>query len=315
MTQDVAGKSAIDGVLLLDKPKGVTSNAALQRVKRLLGAKKAGHVGTLDPMASGLLPICLGEATKFSGYMLAADKAYAAQVLLGATSTTGDAEGEITSRSPVNVTPEQLEGVIGQFLGDIMQIPPMYSALKRDGKPLYAYARAGETLDIPPRKVTIRAISMTEFAPPSFCITVRCSKGTYIRVLAEDIGRALGCGGMLTGLRREGVGGYDLSTSVAMDTLESLTVERRRLLLMPTDGLVSALPELTLDDSSARLISTGRRVSMAAFPGLHRLYRLNGRFLGLGEVLAGELVPKRLMADFSTEIESAQSIPQATKNA
>ncbi len=315
MTQDVAGKSSIDGVLLLDKPKGVTSNAALQRVKRLLGAKKAGHVGTLDPMASGLLPICLGEATKFSGYMLAADKAYAAQVLLGATSTTGDAEGEITSRSPVNVTPEQLEGVIGQFLGDIMQIPPMYSALKRDGKPLYAYARAGETLDIPPRKVSIRAISMTEFAPPSFCITVRCSKGTYIRVLAEDIGRALGCGGMLTGLRREGVGGYDLSTSVAMDTLESLTVEQRRLRLMPTDGLVLALPELTLDDASARLISTGRRVSMAALPGLHRLYRLNGRFLGLGEVLAGELVPKRLMADFSAEIESAQSIPQATKNA
>jgi tRNA pseudouridine55 synthase len=206
-------KHAVDGVILLDKPSGVTSNAALQRVKRLLCAKKAGHVGTLDPMASGLLPICLGEATKFSGYMLAADKGYIADILLGVTSDTGDAEGQITSHAHVNVSQRELESVLEKFRGDIMQTPPIYSALKRNGKPLYAYARAGETVEIQPRPVTIRSIQLLDSQLPLFRIAVRCSKGTYIRVLAEDIGRSLGCGGMLKALRRDGVGVYDLNHS------------------------------------------------------------------------------------------------------
>lgn len=297
MTQSAVARETVDGVLLLDKPKGITSNAALQRVKRLLAAKKAGHVGTLDPMASGLLPICLGEATKFSGYMLAADKTYTAEVMLGFTSSTGDAEGEITAGSPVNATRERLEAALEGFRGSIMQTPPMYSALKRDGKPLYAYARAGEVVDIQPRAVTIHAIQLTEFIPPSFSMTVTCSKGTYIRVLAEDIGRALECGGMLTGLRRVAVGNYDLSGAIALDALEALPLDKRRSHLMPSDGLVAVLPVLTLDDAAARLVATGRRPMVQSVAGLHRIYSRNGRFLGLGEVLGGELVPRRLMAD------------------
>ena len=289
-------KRAVDGVILLDKPSGVPSNAALQRVKRLLCAQKAGHVGTLDPMASGLLPICLGEATKFSGYMLAADKGYVADVLLGVTSDTGDAEGQITSRAPVIVSQSGLESALEQFRGDILQTPPIYSAIKRNGKPLYAYARAGETVEIQPRPVTIRSIRLLEFQPPLFRLAVRCSKGTYIRVLAEDIGRALGCGGMLKALRRDGVGDYDLSASVTMDALELQTVAQRMGCLRPVDGLVSVLPVITLDSTDTRLIATGRRVQVSNPAGLYRIYGLESQFIGLGEVLAGQLLPKRLMS-------------------
>ena len=295
--QPSAARASVDGVLLLDKPQGITSNAALQRVKRLLAAKKAGHVGTLDPMASGLLPICVGEATKFSGYMLSADKTYAAEVMLGATSSTGDAEGEITMGPRVEISRTELEAVLEGFRGNIMQTPPMYSALKRDGKPLYAYARAGEVIELAPRPVTIHSLTLSDFKIPSFTMTVTCSKGTYIRVLAEDIGRAIGCGGMLTGLRRIGVGTFDLSGAIALDALEALPLDRRRDCLMPADGLVSVLPLLTLEDAAARLVTTGRRLQVQAKPGLHRLYNRNGRFLGLGEALDGELIPRRLMAD------------------
>ena len=300
MTPPIAERSCVDGVLLLDKPRGISSNVALQRVKRLLAAKKAGHVGTLDPMASGLLPICLGEATKFSGYMLAANKSYAAEVMLGVTSTTGDAEGEITTRSHVEVTREQVESALNGFRGSIMQTPPMYSALKRDGKPLYAYARAGEVIDIPPREVTIHSIALTELHAPSFKMIVTCSKGTYIRVLAEDIGRVRGCGAMLTGLRRLGVGAYDLAGAIAMDALEGMSLDQRRNCLMPPDGLVSSLPVLLLDEPAANLVATGRRQASPADPGIHRLYDLKGRFLGLGEVLNRELRPRRLMATVGT---------------
>lgn len=288
-------------MLLLDKPSGPTSNAALQRVKRLLGADKAGHVGTLDPLASGLLPICLGEATKFSGSMLAADKAYAADILLGATSTTGDTEGEITSRSPVEASRAQVEQALAKFRGEILQTPPLYSALKRNGRPLYAYARAGESIEIAPRPVTIHSILLTEFRPPNLDVLVRCGKGTYIRVLAEDIGRALGCGGVLAALRRVAVGAYDLSGAIPMDVLEAMPMAERRLHLLPVDSLVSALPALTLDGAAARLVSTGRRAVVAeAVRGLVRLYDGNRRFLGLGEVSGTELMPKRLMATNST---------------
>lgn len=301
-------------MLLLDKPSGVTSNAALQRVKRLLAADKAGHVGTLDPLASGLLPICLGEATKFSGHMLAADKAYAADVLLGATSTTGDAEGEITARASVDVSQGQVEAVLTSFRGEIMQTPPIYSALKRNGKPLYAYARAGESVEIAPRPVTIHSIVLTGFRPPNLQIVVRCGKGTYIRVLAEDIGRALGCGGLLAGLRRVAVGAYDVAASVALDALEAMDPAQRRQRLMPVDSLVTALPTLTLDGAAVRLVSTGRAAPLAGVaPGLHRLYAADGRFLGLGEVAGAELIPRRLMATDGEAQCPAPGAVQATK--
>jgi tRNA pseudouridine55 synthase len=312
--QLAAARALVDGVLLLDKPQGITSNAALQKVKRLLAAQKAGHVGTLDPMASGLLPICLGEATKFSGYMLSADKTYAAEVMLGATSSTGDAEGEITAGPRVEIARAALEAVLADFRGEIMQTPPMYSALKRDGKPLYAYARAGEVIELAPRAVTIHALALTDFQCPRFKITVTCSKGTYIRVLAEDIGRALGCGGMLTGLRRLRVGSYDLQPAIGLGALEALALDQRRDCLLPPDGLVSALPILVLEEVAARLVATGRRQQVQATAGLHRLYGRDGHFLGLGEVLGQELVPRRLMAD-SQGLNSSRDTPQATKNA
>jgi tRNA pseudouridine55 synthase len=288
---------AVDGVILLDKPTGASSNAVLQRVKRLLAARKAGHVGTLDPLASGLLPICLGEATKFSGSMLAADKEYEADLLLGATSTTGDAEGEITSRHPVNVSYSEVKAVIEQFRGEILQTPPIFSALKRNGKPLYSYARAGETVEIAPRTVTIRSIALTEFNPPNVRFVVRCSKGTYIRVLGEDIGRQLGCGGLLAGLRRTGVGDYDVSSSVKFDVLEASSLQERRAMLRPIDSLVARLPKLELDRPSVRLVCTGRHVVLPEFSsGIHRLYDPNGGFLGVAEVVDGVLVPRRMIA-------------------
>jgi tRNA pseudouridine55 synthase len=303
-------------VLLLDKPSGPTSNAALQRVKRLLGADKAGHVGTLDPLASGLLPICLGEATKFSGSMLAADKAYAADILLGATSTTGDTEGEITSRSPVDVSSAQVELALDKFRGEIMQTPPIYSALKRNGKPLYAYARAGESIEIAPRAVTIHSITLTEFRPPNLDLLVRCGKGTYIRVLAEDLGCALGCGGVLAGLRRVAVGPYDLSAAVPLDALEAMSMPQRRARLLPVDSLVASLPALTLDAPTERLVSTGRRVAVAGdASGLVRLYSVNQRYLGLGEIAGAELIPKRLMATTSEGQTAVTDRVQAAKMA
>lgn len=287
----------MDGVLLLNKPKGVTSNAALQRVKRLFGAKKAGHVGTLDPMASGLLPICLGEATKFSGYMLAADKCYTAQVQLGVTSNTGDAEGEITSRCSVETNRASLELALLQFRGEIMQTPPIYSALKKDGRPLYAYARAGESVVIPPRAVTIHSIDLLDVDLPAFRVQVRCSKGTYIRVLAEDIGRSLGCGGMLSGLSRDGVGAYHLSDAYTFEALESMLPAQRLASLSPPDGLVAALPILTLEPPTQRLFTTGRRATVDGAAGFYRIYSQCGQFLGLGELCDGQLLPKRLMSE------------------
>ena len=227
MPMKAAPRSRVDGVLLLDKPTGITSNAAIQRVKRLFNAAKAGHVGTLDPLASGLLPVCLGEATKFSTDTFSADKSYAADVLLGVTTTTGDTEGEVTARRAVAVTQDQVVAVLARFTGALQQMPPMYSALKRDGKPLYAYARAGQTVEREPRSITIYAIDLLNFAAERFKISVRCSKGTYIRVLAEDIGGALGCGATLEGLRRTRVGAFGLQHAVSLTDLEDLPEAQR----------------------------------------------------------------------------------------
>ncbi|WP_347316305.1 tRNA pseudouridine(55) synthase TruB, partial [Ralstonia pseudosolanacearum] len=215
----------VHGVLLLDKPIGWSSNDALIRAKRLLWAKKAGHTGTLDPLATGLLPLCFGEATKFSQDLLEADKTYEAVVRLGIRTSTADAEGEVLSERPVAVTPEQLRAAIGRFVGEIDQVPPMHSALKKDGKPLYEYARAGQTVERAARRVTIRAIDVLatdlDAAAPTVTLRVCCSKGTYIRTLGEDLGEALGCGAHLVALRRTQVGSLTLDGAVTLEALEA----------------------------------------------------------------------------------------------
>lgn len=299
MTQSAILPQRVDGVLLLDKPLGITSNRALQNVKQLLHAAKAGHVGTLDPLASGLLPVCLGEATKFSTGTFGADKSYDAEILLGVTTTTGDTEGEVTSRQIVTTTREQAAAVLQQFTGVIEQTPPMYSALKRAGKPLYAYARAGLTVALEPRRVTIHEITLHGYSAERLQISVRCSKGTYIRVLAEDIGRALSCGATLAGLRRVVVGAFELRSAVTLDHLEALPAEQRLACLLPVDSLLSALPELLLEAVLVRRMVTGQpsQTEKLGGLGLIRLYDQNRRFLGLGEIRPdGCLVPKRLVA-------------------
>ena len=299
LTQTAALPSTIDGVVLLDKPVGITSNSAIQRVKRLFHAAKVGHVGTLDPLASGLLPVCLGEATKFSTITFGVDKSYHAEILLGVTTTTGDTEGEVTSRRAVAVTREQIAATLQRFTGAVEQTPSMYSALKRDGKPLYAYARAGQTVARKPRSVTIHAIALQGFAAERLTVDVRCSKGTYIRVLAEDIGRALGCGATLAGLRRTSVGTLGLEHAVTLAQLETLPAAQRPTCLLPVDSLVSALPALILEAELVRRMLTGQagQVEAQGRTGLVRLYDHSRRFLGLGELESGgRLAPKRLLA-------------------
>lgn len=306
MAQTKKQRRSINGVLLLDKPCGLTSNAAIQRVKRAFNAEKAGHVGTLDPMASGLLPVCLGEATKFSTDAFSADKSYQAEVLLGITTTTGDREGEVLTRTPVSVTREQVSAVMREFTGRIEQTPPMYSALKRDGKPLYAYARAGVTLERAARSITIYEIALADFAGDRVQIDVSCSKGTYIRVLAEDIGKALGCGATLAALRRTRVGSFDLAHSVGLSDLERMLDEDRLRALQPVDCLASGLPAVALDSGVAARLLQGQGSSLGAgsaggVTGLVRLYGPESRFIGLGELAPdGRLVPKRLVATSGT---------------
>src|SRR5689334_9812579 len=226
---------ALSGVLLLDKPSGPSSNTVLQRVRRLLDAARAGHTGTLDPLASGLLVIALGEATKFSGGLLEADKAYRARVKLGERTSTADAEGEVLSRSAVAVTEGSLRGALERFRGEIQQVPPMYAAIKRDGRPLYEYARRGENVERAPRRVTIRSLELEEFGPDWAVLGVECSKGTYVRTLAEDIGELLGCGAHLAELRRIAVGPFSLRDAVTLDDLERLPQADRRARLLPPE--------------------------------------------------------------------------------
>ncbi len=302
MTQPTSARRNIDGVLLLDKPTGITSNGAIQRIKRLFSAAKAGHVGTLDPMASGLLPVCLGEATKFSTDTFSADKSYEAEILLGVTTTTGDAEGEVTARHLVAVTREQIDAVLDKFTGALEQIPPMYSALKRDGKPLYAYARAGIVVERSPRSITIHSMALLAFTADRLKIDVSCSKGTYIRVLAEDIGRALGCGATLAGLRRTRVGEFDLASAVTLNVIEKYAQYDRMAALMPIDCLSVGLPAITLNAESARRLGLGQEVTVIdpAKLGVARLYGPERQFLGLGDLReGGRLLPKRLVATTS----------------
>jgi tRNA pseudouridine55 synthase len=308
-------RRAVDGVLLLDKPTGITSNAAIQQVKRLFAAAKAGHVGTLDPLASGLLPVCLGEATKFSTDAFSADKSYDAEVLLGVMTTTGDREGEVLAQKPVDVTRDQLVAVLAAFTGVLTQTPPMYSALKRDGKPLYAYARAGLTVERAPRSITIHGITLLDFAGDRFTIDVSCTKGTYIRVLAEDIGAALGCGATLAGLRRTQVGNFGLADAVSLAELEQLPEAQRTDRLLPVDSLADGLPALELEADAVTRILQGQGAQIDIrddISGLVRLYGPGRRFLGLGELdTTGRLSPKRLVAT-SQSASSAAGAPSTT---
>ncbi len=253
----------LNGVLLLDKPVGFSSNDALIKVKRLLNAKKAGHTGTLDPFATGVLPLCFGEATKFSKDLLDADKTYETVIHLGLTTATGDTEGEILERNDVNVSRSQVEQVLAQFRGSIQQVPPMYSALKRDGKPLYEYARAGITLELEARTVTIHILEFLDYQAPFLRLRVACSKGTYIRVLGEDIGAALGCGAHLQQLRRVQVGHLKLGGCVTLDQLMAIDEAERAPLLAPVDSLLSSFPEVMLPRSLAKRFLQGQRLTLA----------------------------------------------------
>jgi tRNA pseudouridine55 synthase len=290
----------LDGLLLLDKPQGITSNAALRAAQRLYGASKAGHTGTLDPLATGLLPVCFGEASKFSHVLLDAEKTYLARLRLGVTTTTGDLEGEVTARAPVSVTRHDVDAVLPRFVGEIMQIPPMYSAIKVNGQPLYKLARAGLELPRMPRKVIVRELALLEIAGEDLELMVACSKGTYIRVLAEDIGRELGCGACVSALRRTAVGGFTLKDgAVTLAQLEALTPQQRDGALLPPDALVATLPRFDLDADQAHRITRGQALErvQALPPGLTRIYGPDSRFLGIAEVTGmGRVVPRRLRA-------------------
>ncbi len=292
-------RRAVHGVLLLDKDAGVSSNAALQRAKRLYRAEKAGHTGTLDPLASGLLPLCFGAATKFAQASLDADKRYLATLRLGVTTTTGDLEGEVVRTvAGVAVDREALELACERFVGEINQVPPMHSALKRDGKPLYEYARAGIELERAPRRVQIHAIRVVEGQGDLWTIDVSCGKGTYIRTLGEDIGAALGCGAHLAALRRTGSGALDLGAAAGFSDLDDLEEAALDARLLPADALVAALPRVVLsnEDAGRFLAGVRRRLPLADSPAV-RVYGLDpGAFLGTGHVAGGELIATRLLS-------------------
>ncbi len=291
-------KRNVNGVLLLDKPLGFSSNQALQKVKWLFYAAKAGHTGTLDPLATGLLPVCLGEATKFAQYVTDADKTYIATIKLGATTTTGDAEGEVLTTSKVNISEAQFIETCQQFNGEISQTPPMYSALKHEGKPLYEYAREGVDIGRQPRLIIIKNIVVNAFLNDTAQITVSCSKGTYIRTLAEDIGAALGCGAHLIGLCRTETAGFLLPQAVTIEQLEAMSIEAREAQLLPVDSAISYLPKVTLNTDAAYFLMQGQAVWLAGKTpnGDLRIYDENNTFLGLGFMQEdGKIAPKRLI--------------------
>lgn len=286
----------VDGVLLLDKPLGLTSNDALQKARRLFSAAKGGHTGTLDPLASGLLPLCFGEATKFSADLLDADKTYEAVIKLGVTTDSGDAEGTVIATAAVDVSEDDVFRVLPQFTGAIRQVPPMYSALKRNGRPLYELARQGIEVERESRMVTIHAIDCLSFGGDSLTLRTACSKGTYIRVLAADIGQALGCGAHLAGLRRTRVGDLDLGAAVTLAQLEALDEAGRAGCLQPVDTLLRSLPAATLEGEAAERFRHGNPVDLpAGLSGKIRVY-VDGRLIGVGEPAPdGRLWPKRLV--------------------
>lgn len=285
----------VDGVLLLDKPTGMSSNSALQAARRLFSAAKAGHSGTLDPMASGLLPLCFGEATKFSVDLLVADKTYEAELLFGIRTDTGDADGMVVMESPVTFGRAELEAALNRFRGPILQIPPMYSALKRNGRPLYELARQGIEVEREARAVTIHELWLLDFSQDRCRLRVACSKGTYIRSLAEDLGAALACGAHLTALRRVAVGPLRIIDAVTLDQLAVLAEEARADWLLPPDALLQSLPAVHLDHAAGRCFVHGNPVCVVSPPGRCRVYSGN-QLLGLGELDdAGRLQPRRVL--------------------
>jgi tRNA pseudouridine55 synthase len=291
----------VDGILLLDKPVGISSNNALQNTRFLFKANKAGHTGSLDPLASGMLPICFGEATKFSNYLLDASKSYRALCSLGKTTSTGDAEGEVTSQSAVRVDADEIQRILSQFTGKLDQIPPMYSAIKHQGQRLYKLARKGKQVERSPRQIEIFSLNMLDFNHDTIEIDVHCSKGTYIRTLAEDIGTALGCGAFLARLERTGVHPFWNNDCYSLDQLRTFSEQGLDSLddcLLPVNSALVDLPEITIDSLSADYLKRGQAVQISRSPlsGLLSLVAENGQFIGIGEVDAdGRISPKRLM--------------------
>lgn len=306
-----AAADPIDGVLALDKPLGLSSNIALQKARRLLQARKAGHTGTLDPLASGLLPLTFGEATKFSADLLDADKEYQATLGLGVITSTADAEGEVLEQRAVEVTRAQFEAVLQRFVGEQQQVPPMHSALKHDGRPLYELARRGQDVERAPRPVRILRLGLVEWDERWPRIEVECSKGTYVRVLAQDIGAALGCGAYLQALRRTRVGHLRLAQASSLAELEAQELAARRARLLPVDFLLATLPAVTLDDQAAARFGHGQRVAWAGPPPVERprvrVYDAQRRLIGVAREDAGWLEPIRLVAQAGTPEALAQT--------
>lgn len=308
------------GVLLIDKPLGLSSNNALQKAKWLLRAEKAGHTGTLDPLATGVLPLCFGAATKFSQLQLEADKTYEAVAVLGVRTSTADAEGEVIETRPVEpISPERLEAVRAQFTGPIRQVPPMHSALKKDGKALYEYARAGEEVEREARDVTIHALSLEPAAPtadghPTLRIVARVSKGTYIRTLGEDIGLALGCGAHLASLRRIATGHYDVTQCVTLDALEAMGEGERQACLAPPESLLAGHTRVTLDAENAGRFLSGmrRRGDWADADAVAVFGSAPPALLGTAHVKAKELIPGRLLSPIEIQqiLSSKEALPQ-----
>ena len=291
-------RRAVHGVLLLDKPLGLSSNDALQRAKRLYRAEKAGHTGTLDPLATGLLPLCFGAATKFAQVSLDADKRYLATLRLGITTTTGDAEGEVLAERAVDVSRADVERACAGFVGAILQRPPMHSALKHEGKPLYAYARAGVEVERELRPVTITRIDIMAGEGVEWTLDIACTKGTYVRTLAEDIGGALGCGAHLSALRRSASGPLGIAEAHTFEVLEALDEAARDALLLQPDALLADWPRIRLDSEGAARFLSGmrRRIELPDAPCVRVYGPEQKAFLGGGHILAGELISTRLLS-------------------
>ncbi|MCQ1856923.1 tRNA pseudouridine(55) synthase TruB [Haemophilus sputorum] len=293
----------VHGVFLLDKPQDVSSNDIMQKVKRLFKANKAGHTGALDPLATGMLPICLGEATKFSQFLLDSDKRYVVTAKLGERTDTSDAEGQVVQSREVNVAEVDILAALPAFRGEILQVPTMFSALKHNGKPLYEYARAGVIVEREARPITIFELKFIDYQAPFLTLEVHCSKGTYIRTLVDDLGEALGCGAHVTMLRRLAVADYPIEEMMPIEDLallaDSFPNSELDRLLLPMDTAVASLPQLNLTAEQTKAVGFGQRVKFEnpqALSGLVRLFSENGQFLGIAEITVGNIIrPNRMV--------------------
>lgn len=300
----------IHGIFLLDKPQGMSSNDILQKVKRIYQANKAGHTGALDPLATGMLPICLGEATKFSQFLLDSDKRYLVTAKLGERTDTSDADGQVVQSCPVNVSLEQIFSALTLFRGEILQVPTMFSALKYQGKPLYEYARAGITVEREARPIVIFELQFIEYNAPYLTLEVHCSKGTYIRTLVDDLGEQLGCGAHVTMLRRLAVAKYPVSAMMSWNELQQLAEQKPETLddyLLPLDSAVDCLPSLVLSADQTQAVGFGQRVKFhneQQLYGLVRLFSPEHRFLGVADITADNVIRPNRMVNYSTNVES-----------